>query len=165
MKSTFRVALLAVLAGAALPQIVAHGQSAASQTSQQTTAKPPAPKSTTPPAAAKSAAPAATGTTNRKPVARPGAKPSNASGAALVAQGKARFQAYKCKDCHGEQGEGTEDGPDLTTTHLNAEQIAKFLNKPSKDADIKGMPDIPPTSPDLKPLVAYVLSLKGSKTK
>lgn len=165
MKNTFRVVLLAVLAGIALSQIAAHGQSAASQTSQQTTAKPPASKPATPPAAAKSAAQAAPGATNRKPASRAGATSSNAGDAALVAQGKARFQAYGCKDCHGEHGEGTEDGPDLIGTHLNADQIAGVLKKPSSDADVKGMPAIPAASPDLKPLVAYVLSLKGSKAK
>ena len=144
MKNRFRVALLAVLAGAVLPQIVAHSQSAAPQTSQQSAAKSAAPKPAKPPAAAKAA-------------------PTNTK--ALVAQGKARFQAYMCKDCHGDHGQGTEDAPDLITTHLNADQIAKFLNKPSADAAVKGMPDIPPDSPDLKPLVAYVLSLKGSKAK
>jgi cytochrome c553 len=80
----------------------------------------------------------------------------------LVAQGKARFNAYKCYECHGANGEGTDDAPDLVGTHLTAEQIAKFLNKPSADATNKGMPDIPANSPDLQPLVAYVVSLKRS---
>jgi mono/diheme cytochrome c family protein len=81
---------------------------------------------------------------------------------ALVAQGKARFQAYKCYDCHGQNGEGTEDAPDLTHSHLTAEQVSKFLQKPSVDAQNKGMPDIPTDSPDHQPLVAYVMSLRAS---
>jgi mono/diheme cytochrome c family protein len=148
MKKGFCVAVLAALAGAAFPHIVAHGQIAPAQTPPKTAAKP------------KSVAPAKPGTTTSKPAPATGASASNA---ALVAQGKARYEAYKCKDCHGVNGEGSEDGPDLIGTKKNAEEIAKFLNKPSADADAKGMPDIPPTSPDLKPLVAYVLSLKGSK--
>jgi cytochrome c553 len=80
----------------------------------------------------------------------------------LVAQGKARFNAYQCYECHGANGEGTADAPDLVGTHLTAEEIAKFLNKPSADATNKGMPDIPPNSPDLQALVAYVVSLKRS---
>jgi hypothetical protein len=160
MKKGFCVAVLAALAGAAFPHIVAHGQSAPAQTSPKTAAKPPASKPATTPAAPKSATPAKPGTTSSKPASAPGGTTSNA---ALVAQGKARYEAYKCKDCHGEHGEGTEDGPDLIGTKRNSEEIAKFLNKPSADADAKGMPDIPTTSPDLKPLVAYVLSLKGSK--
>src|SRR6202790_3511923 len=78
----------------------------------------------------------------------------------LVATGKARFNAYKCYDCHGANGEGTDDAPNLTGTHLDAAGIAKFLQKPSADAQAKGMPDVPASSPDLQPLVAYVLSLK-----
>lgn len=81
---------------------------------------------------------------------------------ALVAQGKARFQAYKCYDCHGTNGEGTEDAPDLTHSHLTAEQVSKFLTKPSVDAQNKGMPDIPVDSPDHQPLVAYVMSLRAT---
>ena len=164
MKSTFRLALLILVVAAAIPQMLAYGPNAAPQGSAQTTAKPPAPKSTTPPAAAKSTAPAAQ-KTKAKPASSPAAAPSVALDPALVAQGKARYEAYKCKDCHGEHGEGTADGPDLIGTQRDAAGIAKFLNKPSSDADAKGMPDIPPDSPDLKPLVAYVLSLKGSKAK
>jgi mono/diheme cytochrome c family protein len=79
----------------------------------------------------------------------------------LVAQGKSRFQAYKCYDCHGQNGEGTDDAPDLTHSKLTAEQVSKFLVKPSADAQNKGMPDIPLDSPDHKPLVAYVMSLRA----
>jgi len=79
----------------------------------------------------------------------------------LVAQGKKRFQAYKCYDCHGQNGEGTDDAPDLTHSKLTAEQVSKFLVKPSADAQNKGMPDIPIDSPDHKPLVAYVMSLRA----
>ena len=79
----------------------------------------------------------------------------------LVAQGKKRFQAYKCGDCHGENGEGTDDAPDLTHSKLTAEEVSKFLVKPSTDAQNKGMPNIPLDSPDHKPLVAYVMSLRA----
>jgi len=96
------------------------------------------------------------------PAASPAGAPSAAGGTndALVAQGKARFKAYMCFDCHGDNGEGTADAPDLIHTRLNADQISKFLQKPSVDATNKGMPDFAADSPDLKPLVAYVLSLK-----
>jgi metallo-beta-lactamase class B len=92
--------------------------------------------------------------------ATPAGSPAGSNDAALVAQGKARFKAYMCFDCHGDNGEGTPDAPDLIHTRLNAEQIAKFLQKPSVDATNKGMPDFAADSPDLKPLVAFVLSLK-----
>ena len=81
----------------------------------------------------------------------------------LVEQGKARYQAYRCFDCHGKNGEGTDDAPDLIGTHLDADGIAKFLAKPSADAQAKGMPTIAVDSPDSKPLVAFVLSIKKAK--
>jgi len=81
--------------------------------------------------------------------------------AKLVAQGKSRFAAYKCYDCHGKNGEGTDDAPNLTHSKLTAEEVSKFLQKPSADAQTKGMPDIPLDSPDHKPLVAYVMSLRA----
>src|SRR5690242_17115377 len=92
---------------------------------------------------------------------KPGASATGNQQKALVAQGKGRFDAYKCYDCHGENGEGTADAPDLTHSKLTAEQVSKFLQKPSVDAQNKGMPDVPVDSPDHKPLVAYVMSLRA----
>jgi hypothetical protein len=139
---------------AATPQTLVHGQGSDSKTPPQTTTKT-APKQKAPAAKAKPA-PAAS--------SKPTASPSGAD-QALVAQGKSRYQAYGCKDCHGEHGEGTEDGPDFIGTHMDADQIAAMLKKPTADAVAKGMPNFAADSPDLKPLVAYVLSLKGSKAK
>ena len=90
-----------------------------------------------------------------------GPKAAGGSQTALAAKGKERFQAYKCYDCHGEHGEGTPDAPDLTHSKLTAEQVSKFLVKPSADAQNKGMPDVPKDSPDHDPLVAYVMSLRA----
>jgi mono/diheme cytochrome c family protein len=84
---------------------------------------------------------------------------------ALIATGKARFSSYKCYECHGPSGEGTDDGPDLVGTLLTADEISAFLQKPSADADAKGMPKIPADSPDLRPLVAFVVSLKRPQPK
>ncbi len=64
----------------------------------------------------------------------PARRPATGDQNALVAQGKARFSAYECYDCHGEHGEGTADAPDLTRSKLTAEQVSKFLRKPSVDA-------------------------------
>ena len=99
------------------------------------------------------------GTTSVAPNAA--APSTNGGGDALVTQGKERFNAYQCVDCHGNNGEGTSDAPDLTHSHLTAEQIAKFLQKPSTDAVNKGMPDIPADSPDSRALVAYVMSIRA----
>jgi mono/diheme cytochrome c family protein len=81
--------------------------------------------------------------------------------AALAAKGKTRYDAYKCSDCHGANGEGTPDGPDLTHSRRTREQVSAFLRKPSSDAVNKGMPDIPLDSPDHAPLVAYVMSIRA----
>jgi mono/diheme cytochrome c family protein len=99
------------------------------------------------------------------PAASAGSNSHSAAGTqpnALVAQGKARFSAYKCYDCHGQNGEGTPDAPDLTHSRLTAEQVSKFLQKPSVDAINKGMPDVPLDSPDNRPLTAYVMSLRAT---
>jgi mono/diheme cytochrome c family protein len=79
----------------------------------------------------------------------------------LAAKGKERFTAYKCGDCHGDNGEGTPDGPDLTHSHKTADQVSSFLAKPSSDAVNKGMPDIPKNDPDHAALVAYVMSIRA----
>src|ERR1700722_3256836 len=79
---------------------------------------------------------------------------------ALVAKGRQLFQNYHCVDCHGKNGEGTDDAPDLIGTHLDAAGIAKFLDKPSADASAKGMPNIEAGSDPSKALVAFVLSIK-----
>lgn len=112
---------------------------------------------------------AAGGTAATAPAAAPAAAAVAAAApaaggdnAALVARGKDRYHAYGCFDCHGQNGEGSEDAPDLVGTRLDAMGIAAFLNKPSADALAKGMPNIPPNSPDLPPLVAFVLSMKKS---
>jgi cytochrome c553 len=91
----------------------------------------------------------------------PGRSAASGQQSALAAKGKERFQAYKCYDCHGEKGEGTPDAPDLTRSKLTAEQVSKFLQKPSVDAENKGMPDVPADSPDHQPLVAFVMSLRA----
>jgi mono/diheme cytochrome c family protein len=86
--------------------------------------------------------------------------PSTAPDKALIAQGRGRYLSYKCDECHGPNGEGGGDGPDLIGTRLNAAEISKFLAKPSPDASMKGMPNIPMDNPDHQALVAYVVSLK-----
>ena len=92
--------------------------------------------------------------------AAPAGNAAAGGGNALVGLGKAKFNSYGCDQCHGANGEGTDDAPDLVSTKKNAEQIAAFLEKPDSDARLKGMPNIEATSPDLQPLVAFVLSLK-----
>ncbi len=80
----------------------------------------------------------------------------------LIAQGNSRYLAYKCDECHGANGEGGPDGPALVTTYMDAGMISRFLENPSPDAYMKGMPNIPVKHPDHQALVAYVVSLKRS---
>jgi mono/diheme cytochrome c family protein len=83
----------------------------------------------------------------------------------LIAKGKKLFDDYRCFDCHGIKGEGADDGPDLTASHLTAAEVSKFLQRPSADADARGMPSVPVTSPDHEPLVAFVMSLRKPPPK
>src|SRR5262249_59054470 len=76
---------------------------------------------------------------------------------ASLARGKQRYESYKCFECHGRNGEGTDDAPDLTHSKLTAAEIAAFLTKPSAHARSIGMPSIPPDSPDIQPLVPLPL--------
>lgn len=80
--------------------------------------------------------------------------------AELVAKGKASYDGYGCYDCHGAKGEGSVEGPSLIESKLTAEDVAKTLKNPSADARARGMPVIPPDSPDLPGLVAFVMSLR-----
>jgi uncharacterized protein YcnI len=97
----------------------------------------------------------------------PGARPATAAAASpdsSVAQGKVYFDAYGCARCHGKNGEG-DYAASLIGTRLTSDEIAALLSNPSPVAKVKGMPSIPPTSPDLKPLADYILSLKDSVAK
>jgi len=95
-----------------------------------------------------------------EPVPAPPPPASHAAEDSPVVRGAALFKTYKCFECHGSRGEGTDDAPDLIGTRLDAEAIALFLQKPSSHARSVGMPNLPADSPDLQPLVAFVLSLK-----
>lgn len=99
-----------------------------------------------------------TGPAEAAPDSPPPAPPAGEN--SLVAQGQALFKIYKCHECHGPLGEGTDDAPDLIGTRLDAAGIAAFIQKPSAHARSVGMPNLPADSPDLQPLVAFVLSLK-----
>lgn len=86
-----------------------------------------------------------------------------AGGDAQLGKGKDLYHSYGCFECHGENGEGTASAPDLTGTHLSADQISKFIQNPSPDARGAGMPNIEASSADLQPVVAYVVSLKKAQ--
>lgn len=49
-----------------------------------------------------------------------------------VAQGKARYDALKCGDCHGDHGQGTDKGSVLIGTKLTEDQFIDFLRTGGK---------------------------------
>jgi DNA-binding beta-propeller fold protein YncE/mono/diheme cytochrome c family protein len=114
----------------------------------------------TSPGAGASPKPIADATGSLAPANAPGTASSRVDRSDLVTKGKALYSAYQCFGCHGLNGEGTDNAPDLMGTLLSGNQISAFLQNPSADATAKGMPSFPATSPDLPPLVAYVLSIK-----
>lgn len=44
-----------------------------------------------------------------------------------VERGQGRWEALECGTCHGENGEGTDDGPALAGTTLTQEEFINFL--------------------------------------
>jgi mono/diheme cytochrome c family protein len=112
--------------------------------------------------AAAPALPAATPATAPSVVAAqtPAPAPAAAAGGSDIEKGSSLFRLYKCYDCHGDQGQGTDDGPDLIGIKLSPDEIVAFLHKPSADALTAGMPDFAADSPDVKPLLAFILSIK-----
>lgn len=44
-----------------------------------------------------------------------------------VERGKARWDALECASCHGDSGEGTDDGPALAGTELSEREFVDFL--------------------------------------
>jgi mono/diheme cytochrome c family protein len=69
---------------------------------------------------------------------------------------------YKCVDCHGDRGEGSQTAPPLAgiSAKKSPADISAFLQNPSEPALDAGMPTIAAGSPDLSALIAYVLSLQ-----
>jgi mono/diheme cytochrome c family protein len=80
----------------------------------------------------------------------------------LVVQGRALFLSQKCHECHGDNGEGTKDGPKLAgeASRWASDRILLFLIEPSAKALKAKMPSLPADSADLDPLVAFVQSLR-----
>ncbi len=112
------------------------------------------------PAPVRAAAPALPAATPAAAAPSVAAAQTPAADGSDVDKGKSLFRLYKCYDCHGDQGEGTSDGPDLVGIKLSPDEIVAFLHKPSADALTAGMPDFAADSPDVKPLLAFILSIK-----
>lgn len=45
----------------------------------------------------------------------------------LVERGRGRYEALECASCHGDQGEGTDDGPALTGMELTEAQFIDYM--------------------------------------
>jgi ubiquinol-cytochrome c reductase cytochrome b subunit len=79
-----------------------------------------------------------------------------------AAKGKTIFESQACNACHGDGGVGTAAAPALLgiSAKYSQEQLAQLFKHPTAKMTAGGMPpiDLPPD--DLKPLIAYVESLK-----
>ena len=94
--------------------------------------------------------------------------------AETIAVGKAIFEDWACADCHGNNGEGSEDAPPLTALAANwtLETLAQYVSDPAtfveKDARLQKMsesyPDTDMPAYDVFPaeerraLAAYLLA-------
>jgi ubiquinol-cytochrome c reductase cytochrome b subunit len=80
----------------------------------------------------------------------------------IAAKGKTIFESRSCNACHGDGGVGTAAAPALVglSNQFSSEQVAELFRHPTVTMTARGMPpiDLPPD--ELKPLIAYVESLK-----
>jgi ubiquinol-cytochrome c reductase cytochrome b subunit len=108
------------------------------------------------------AAPPAPGTKPATPVDAQAAGQKKKPADPLVDQGKMFYMSdkYMCAGCHGDKGEGTVMYPKLAKKGLSADDITAKLENPPDAAQDAGMPTVPASNPDLKALVAFVLSLQ-----
>jgi ubiquinol-cytochrome c reductase cytochrome b subunit len=85
-----------------------------------------------------------------------------ALGDPLAAKGKTIFEAQSCNACHGDGGVGTAAARGLVGISAKAspEQLAQLFKHPTAKMTAGGMPPVDLSPDDLKPLIAYVESLK-----
>ena len=149
----------------AQPKPPAGGNSSSAPGAKQKAAAPATanPGSKGSSADAKPPAPPANPGTPPKPNDTPAPAASQApADSALIAKGSDLFhRVYKCTDCHGDNGEGGDQGPKLAGIGSNrtVDDLTAFLHKPSSMALGAGMPQVD-SDDEIKALIAYVLSLK-----
>jgi len=80
----------------------------------------------------------------------------------LAAKGKTIFEAQSCNACHGDGGVGTAAGPALVgiAAKFPPDRVTELLKHPTTKMTAGGMPAVNLPQDDLKPLVAYLESLK-----
>jgi ubiquinol-cytochrome c reductase cytochrome b subunit len=85
-----------------------------------------------------------------------------ALGDPLAAKGKTIFEAQSCNACHGDGGVGTAAARGLVGINAKAspEQLAQLFKHPTAKMTAGGMPPVDLSPDDLRPLIAYVESLK-----
>jgi mono/diheme cytochrome c family protein len=79
-----------------------------------------------------------------------------------AAKGKEIFEAQGCNACHGDNGVGTAAAPKLVGVgaKYDAAKIAALLHTPTAQMTAGGMPPVELKDADMKPLIAYLQSLK-----
>lgn len=79
-----------------------------------------------------------------------------------AAKGKEVFEAQSCNACHGDNGIGTAAAPKLigVGTKYDSTQLESLLRKPTAKMTAGGMPVVDLKDEEMKPLVAYLRSLK-----
>jgi ubiquinol-cytochrome c reductase cytochrome b subunit len=79
-----------------------------------------------------------------------------------AAKGKEIFEAQSCNACHGDNGVGTAAAPKLVGVgaKYDAAKIAALLHTPTAQMTAGGMPPVELKDSDMKPLIAYLQSLK-----
>ena len=79
-----------------------------------------------------------------------------------AAKGKEIFETQGCNACHGDNGVGTAAAPKLVGvgTKYDAAKIEAMLHTPTPKMTAGGMPPVQLKDDEMKPLIAYLQSLK-----
>jgi ubiquinol-cytochrome c reductase cytochrome b subunit len=79
-----------------------------------------------------------------------------------AAKGKEIFEAQSCNACHGDNGVGTAAAPKLVGVgaKYDAAKIEALLHTPTAKMTAGGMPPVQLKEEEMKPLIAYLQSLK-----
>jgi ubiquinol-cytochrome c reductase cytochrome b subunit len=79
-----------------------------------------------------------------------------------AAKGKEIFEAQGCNACHGDNGVGTAAAPKLVGVgaKYDAAKIEALLHTPTAKMTAGGMPPVQLKDDEMKPLIAYLQSLK-----
>ncbi|MDP2727226.1 MAG: c-type cytochrome [Dehalococcoidia bacterium] len=92
------------------------------------------------------------------------ARPASVSVPAGDPAGGRQVYLGKCASCHGQVGEGSVAGPDITNMSVGALFVYAWILDPSGVTPIATMPKIPLTEKEAADVTTYVVGLKDGKT-